>query len=43
MKRNEWAFDYPVSDLAAASAKKRAHHEARLAWWEKKKAEVSRG
>lgn len=43
MKRNEWTFDYPVSDLAAASAKKRAHHEARLDRMAAAKQEVSRG
>lgn len=40
MKRNEWQFNFAVSELIEPTQKKIDAHTAKLKWWENKKAEV---
>lgn len=40
MLRDEWGFEFTAEKLATAAAEKKAHHEDRLAFWEKAKATV---
>lgn len=40
MKRSSWLFEYPATRLIVAATNKKASHEKRKEWWEKKKIEV---
>lgn len=40
MNRDNWLFPYTADKLLAAATAKREHHDARLLWWEDKKASV---
>jgi hypothetical protein len=39
-QRHEWQFEFTAKKLAEAAAKKKAHHQSRLKWWEEAKAQV---
>lgn len=40
MKRDDWVFDYPVSELLAGAKTKQEIHQAKLTWWTEKQTEV---
>lgn len=40
MLRDKWGFEFTAAKLAAAAAAKKAHHEDRLKFWEKAKADT---
>jgi len=40
INRDIWEFEYRGNDLVTAAEAKRAYHQSRVDWWEKKKQEV---
>ena len=40
MERNKWQFEYTAHKLAEAAVERKAHHESRLDWWKRQKAEL---